>query len=164
MLQKSLLGQAIQIREMEVSDLRQVLRIERNSFSIPWSESCFLFELNSPRSVLLVATIGGKEVVGYVCASHVAEVAEIKDIAIREDMRRRGIGRMLLENILERLKVLGCKEVFLEVRVSNTAARRLYGTVGFRMVGLRKQYYIRPEEDALIMKKILCHPVESNIS
>jgi|Deesub1362B_J571_1020462.scaffolds.fasta_scaffold00355_17 ribosomal-protein-alanine N-acetyltransferase len=164
MLWKGFLEQAVQIREMEVSDLKQVLRIECNSFSIPWSESCFLSELNNPHSILLVATREDREVLGYICASHVAEVAEIKDIAVREDIRRRGIGKALLKSALERLKTLGCKEVFLEVRVSNIAARRLYEAMGFKMVGLRRQYYVRPEEDAIIMKKTLFYSAKAGLS
>ncbi len=151
-------GILLQLGEMEVSDLWQVMRIDRYSFSTPWSEESFLREIQNPSSVTLVATLKSREVVGFICASCTAEEAEIKTLAVRADMRRRGVATALMKEAMRRLYNQGCKKVFLEVRVSNTAARRLYEKLGFRIVGVRRGYYIRPEEDAVVMSRDLYPP------
>jgi len=147
----SYLFSSVKIREMESFDLMQVLRIEQDSFTTPWSMTSFIFELTNPLSILLVATLKNI-VVGYVCASFVKEKGEIMDLAVMRNYRRKGIGRRLLMEAIHRLRKKGCKEIFLELRASNVAARKLYESMGFKMIGLRKHYYVRPPEDAIVMK------------
>ncbi|NOZ26163.1 MAG: ribosomal protein S18-alanine N-acetyltransferase [Nitrospirae bacterium] len=138
------------IRDMTVSDLAEVTAIENESFSTPWSEASFLSELDNPGSVCLVALANGS-LIGYVCASCIFDEGHILNLAVRPDCRRRGVGRMLVLTVLRRLREIGCKKVFLEVRTSNTAAIGLYESIGFRMLGLRRGYYHFPKEDAVVM-------------
>ncbi len=135
---------------MTVSDIPEVTAIEKESFSIPWSEASFFSELNNPASICRVA-LAGDYLIGYVCASCILDEGHILNLAVRPDYRRKGTGRMLALSILKELRARGCKKIFLEVRASNTAAIRLYESIGFRMVGLRRGYYFLPREDAVIM-------------
>ncbi len=141
---------SVRIREMTASDIAEVTAIENESFSTPWSEASFLSELGSTGSVCLVAVEDGS-VIGYVCASCVLDEGHILNLAVRPDRRRMGVGRMLALSALKGLYSLGCRTVFLEVRESNTAAKRLYESIGFRVLGLRRDYYHRPREDAVVM-------------
>jgi len=138
------------IREMTVSDIPDVTAIEQASFSTPWSAASFLSELDNPGSICLVA-LSGDSLIGYVCASCILDEGHILNLAVRPDCRRMGIGRLLALSVLKELRACGCKKIFLEVRASNTAAMRLYESIGFRMLGLRRGYYHYPKEDAVIM-------------
>ncbi len=141
-------------REMRVSDIPEVARIERESFSTPWSEVSFFQEVNNPVSTCLVAE-SGDLLVGYVCASLTHGEGHILTLAVRPGWRRRGIGKALVEAVLEELSRGGCRVVMLEVRASNTPARRLYESMGFRTAGLRRGYYRFPVEDAVLMELTL---------
>lgn len=90
--------------------------------------------------------------VGYVIAQYAADEGEILNLGVAAPYRRRGLGRALVEQALAELAALGVTGVFLEVRESNRAARRLYEVLGFREVGRRTQYYRRPEEDAVLLR------------
>jgi ribosomal-protein-alanine N-acetyltransferase len=138
------------IREMQWSDVPQVLRIERLSFSTPWSETAFLNEIYNPYSIAKVA-VSENEVVGYICISYVIDEGHILNLAVHPDMRKRGIATALVEKGLDELKGRGCKSLSLEVRVSNHDAIKFYERFGFRPVGLRKDYYTYPREDAVLM-------------
>ncbi len=143
--------ESFQIRDMREDDLPQVIEIEHISFSTPWSEESFLTEISNPLSLCLVATKGSL-IIGYICGGYVMDEGHILDLAVRPEFRRRGVAKRLVRHMLGKLYLCGCKEVFLEVRASNMAARNLYESLGFRMAGLRRGYYIRPKEDAAIMK------------
>jgi len=140
------------IRPMTVEDVDSVLSIERTSFAKPWTRSMFLSELNNPIShsfVVTSATPRGWAATAYIIFWVVQNEAHILDLAVRPGFRRRGIGRMLLETMLERMEDIFVAEVFLEVRKSNRAARRLYRELGFREAFERKNYY--GDEDAVVM-------------
>ena len=92
------------------------------------------------------------KVVGYVVALDGADVGDILNLAVTEGGRRRGLGRALVEAIVDRLAERGVREVFLEVRESNAPARALYTALGFKEVGRRKGYYRRPVEDAIVLR------------
>jgi ribosomal-protein-alanine N-acetyltransferase len=81
----------------------------------------------------------------------VADECHLLDLAVHPDYRRRGIARALLDNVIQELRIEGCRFFYLEVRSSNYAARKLYEKFGFNMVGIRKGYYVNPAEDAVIM-------------
>jgi [ribosomal protein S18]-alanine N-acetyltransferase len=106
--------------------------------------------LNDADQVFLVAA--GSHLSGYVLARRVGEEAEILNLGVAPDQRRRGVGRGLVEAALAVLGAAGAREVFLEVRQSNVAALGLYDACGFRVVGRRAGYYRRPVEDALILR------------
>jgi ribosomal-protein-alanine N-acetyltransferase len=155
---------ALSIRFATRHDLPAMLAIEHASFSDPWSEEAFSTALALERMRVLVAEQGGKEgavaggaparrLVGYVVALAAGVEADIADLAVATDVRRRGIGRMLLERIIVELGDEGVRSVYLEVRESNRAARAMYEAAGFAAVGVRRRYYRQPVEDALILRR-----------
>jgi ribosomal-protein-alanine N-acetyltransferase len=141
------------IRDAEPGDISSVAEIERASFTDPWSEDA----LDAASGSMLVAEREGR-VVGYVVAVSVIDEGEIMNLAVRPDVRGLGLGRRLLRSALDRLALRGITEVFLEVRRSNRAARRLYETEGFRVVGSHPGYYSRPPEDAVVLRRRLRAP------
>ncbi|MGH7458853.1 MAG: ribosomal protein S18-alanine N-acetyltransferase [Longimicrobiaceae bacterium] len=145
------------LRSLEPPDLPAVLGIERASFSTPWSERTFRSLLHRGDADLLVAADAGG-VTGYAAAWWAADQAELGNLAVRPESRGRGVGRALLEAMLDRLRLRGVRECFLEVRVSNRAGLALYRAAGFTQAGLRKGYYTRPREDAVVMRKELETP------
>lgn len=140
----------IHIREMLPEDIPSIVRIERSSFSTPWSETSFQSEVHSRYSTTRVAEFDGA-VVGYLCVKQIADECHLMDLAVHQDYRRMGIASELLADVLRDLREGNCRHMYLEVRESNTAARRLYEKFGFRPVGIRKRYYLLPDEDALVM-------------
>jgi [ribosomal protein S18]-alanine N-acetyltransferase len=150
------------IRHAARRDVGALVAIERVSFSDPWSVESFESALSMDRMRVLVAEeraergAGGGDattLLGYVLALVLGEEAEIADLAVAPEARRRGIGRLLLERVLEDLETRGVGEVYLEVRESNLAARALYASLGFTAVGRRVGYYRQPTEDALLLKR-----------
>lgn len=138
------------IRKMRVSDLPEVMGIERESFSTPWSERLFLSEILREECVCLVAVVENR-VAGYVTAIGLDNEAEIHKLAVSTPLRTRGIGKSLVRACVSELMASGCRKVFLEVRASNLAAIRLYTKAGFTVDGTRKAYYEEPVEDAVLM-------------
>lgn len=138
------------IRNMKEDDVRVVARIEKMSFSLPWSETSFLSEIHKPRSLPEVALLN-ETIVAYICADYVGDEGHILTLAVHPDYRRRGIANVLVGHIIEQLRQRGCMFLYLEVRASNQIAKNLYQSFGFRIVGTRKNYYVAPVEDAVIM-------------
>ena len=136
--------------DMKVGDLPAVIQIEHDSFTTPWSETSFFNELKNPRSIVKVARKDAK-VVGYICAGWIIDEGHILDVAVHAEFRRLGIASMLTEKIIGRLREEGCRDIFLEVRASNEAARKMYCKYNFKELGTRKDYYVSPVEDAVIM-------------
>jgi ribosomal-protein-alanine N-acetyltransferase len=130
------------------------MRIEQESYSVPWSESTFRSLILRTDTDLLCAEAGG-EVVGYAVCWYLMDQGELGNVAVTGPWRRSGIGSRLVAGVLERARRRGIKEVFLEVRKTNTGAQRLYKRLGFREIGLRKNYYVRPVEDAIVMRCVL---------
>ena len=145
---------SLEIRTMRSADLPQVMLIELSTFTMPWSESTFRGLLRRRDSDLFVADVKC-EIAGYAVFWAVMDQGELGNVAVDESHRGRGIGTKLIEAVLDRATARGVREVFLEVRKSNTKAQELYKTFGFSEVGRRKNYYLEPLEDALVMKKII---------
>jgi ribosomal-protein-alanine N-acetyltransferase len=141
----------VTVRTMRPMDLEAVMHIERRSFSAPWEESTFRGLLRRPSAALLVAEVD-LDVAGYSVMWFAADEGEIGDIAVLPEMRGTGIGRTLLLECISVAAGRGIRSLFLEVRETNDVARRLYATVGFHVVGVRKKYYTEPVEDAIVMK------------
>jgi ribosomal-protein-alanine N-acetyltransferase len=137
------------IRAASSADLAAVAEIERASFPDPWSIAAFGTRLED---VFLVAD-GETGLVGYAVAWCLAPEAEILNLAVAPRRRQRGTGRALLDAVLAALAAGGARHVFLEVRESNRAARRLYAGAGFGEVGRRRGYYEHPREDALVLAR-----------
>ena len=142
----------IVLRDMTVADLRAVVAIEDESYSVPWSESTFRGLLRRRDAEMVVAVVGDV-VIGYAAFWCVVDQGELGNVAVSSAWRGRGLGARLLEEVLRRAGRRGIVEVFLEVRPTNTVARRLYERFGFTTVGRRRNYYQQPVEDALVLRR-----------
>lgn len=140
----------IAIREMSQADLDQVCLIENETFSLPWSYTSFSETVDRADTIYLVAEEKGR-ILGYLGIWKSLDEGEITNVAVKEEFRRRGIGRLLLSNALDIAGKTGIMNLVLEVRFSNLAAIRLYESMGFENVGVRPDFYERPREDAIIM-------------
>jgi tRNA threonylcarbamoyl adenosine modification protein TsaD/ribosomal-protein-alanine acetyltransferase len=138
------------LRDMTAADIAQVLEIERASFPTPWSEGMFTHELVASGRSWIVADRQG-EVVGYAGVMVVYGDAHIMNLAVKEDARRSGIGRVLFDELRSRAIQLGGDILTLEVRPSNDAAIALYESEGLKVIGMRPGYYADTGEAALIM-------------
>jgi ribosomal-protein-alanine N-acetyltransferase len=137
---------------MNNTHIASVAQLERENFSMPWSENVLTAELRNPLALWLVAVLDD-EVVGYVGAQIVPDEADMMNIAVSSTHRRKGVARGLILELLDQLKEQGVRSLSLEVRASNSAAITLYDGLGFHQVGRRPGYYKMPKEDALILRK-----------
>lgn len=143
----------ITIRPMTLADLDWVMTLEAASFPSPWSREHFVGEICSPVAFPLVAAMDDGEHAGYICPTLIIDEGEIRNVAVRPDMRGRGIGRLLVETVIEQFAAMGTAFVSLEVRPSNRVALELYESCGFKAVGRRRNYY-ENGEDALVMEYV----------
>jgi ribosomal-protein-alanine N-acetyltransferase len=151
----------ITISPMTPRDLSAVAEIDRTHQQEPWSESAFREELHKVHALCLVARTSrpaGKEqgsstiVVGYICSWIVADELQILNVTVERSFWNRGIGRALLRRAIDAGWQRGCARATLEVRPSNTAARGLYESLGFRVVGERPGFYAEGKEAGMIME------------
>lgn len=145
---------AITIRKADFSDLDEIVRLENECFfSEAWPRSGFEYIIENEEKIntVLIAELDGA-VCGYMCGQVVLGEGEIGSIAVDKRFRRMGIGRRLITAFEEAEKP---ESIFLEVRVSNSAARALYKSMGFNEISIRRRYYDSPPEDAVVMKKEL---------
>jgi [ribosomal protein S18]-alanine N-acetyltransferase len=164
-----------QIRTLTYPDLPRVLAIERRAFPTPWSLSMFVLELSRHDGICLAAIEpgttdgesgtgdgesgtgdGDPEIAGFLICARYDEAYHLMNIAVDPDRRRHGIGRALIDGMLERAGLDA--NVTLEVRVSNIPAIALYESYGFRGVGTRRRYYSDTGEDAIIMWRAIGTP------
>ena len=138
------------IRKMREIDIPKVLEIENMSFSTPWSATSFLNEIYKPYSLINVAVLGDR-IIGYICANCITNEGHILNLAVHPYFRRQGIAKTLVKEVQNELKENSCRYIYLEVRTSNFGARKFYEHLGFRVIGMRKNYYTMPMEDAVIM-------------
>ena len=142
----------ISIRKMMPEDVEEVYRNERLSFkSEAWQKEDFSELACEPDGSVLMALVAesGGKLCGYVCVSCIAGEMEINSVLVFEGSRRQGIGKRLIS---EAVSICSPLDIFLEVRKSNTAARRLYESMGFKTYGVRKGYYSSPPEDAVLYR------------
>ncbi len=139
------------LRAMEERDLDLVAEEERQLFTEPWSRRLYEEErIRAQDRCYLVAEMDG-EVVGWAGLGFGAGEGHVMTLATLSTFQRRGIGRLLLAGLVEAARALECSKVILEVAVSNSAAQALYRIAGFAPVGVRRNYYERSGEDALVM-------------
>lgn len=142
-------------RRMTAKDIPAVAELERRSFRIPWSEQALAGELAEGHAArYLVLEEGAGEsaaIVAYGGYWKIVDEAHITNLAVEPELRGRGLGRRLVRSMMESAAAEGCHRATLEVRASNTAARRLYESLGFEGVAVRKAYYADNGEDAIIM-------------
>lgn len=140
------------IKLLEPEMVTQVARLEKESFSEPWSAQAFSDTINSKNA--RVYCIFDKDMfIGYVGLSVCMEEGEITNVAIAENQRGKGYGRKLMESVIEAERQKGVTKLFLEVRESNENAIRLYKSVGFKATGIRKNFYVKPVENAVLMER-----------
>ncbi len=137
---------------MTADHVPMVARLEQLCFSDPWSENSIASELQNPLSIWLVAVDDGI-LVGYVGSQSVQGEADMMNIAVHPDRRRQGVARMLVMELVNLLVQQDNTCLTLEVRDSNTPAILLYESMGFQQIGLRRNYYRHPREDARILRK-----------
>ncbi len=144
------------IRKADASDLPEIMEIENTSFTLPWSQGSFKYELMHKETVFTVAVLNGK-IIGYICARIIIDTVHILNLAVAPEFRRTGSASALLQNALEEFKksAQGVNFVILEVRESNTPAIRLYEKFRFNIMYKRRHYYQMPDEDAVVMGKEL---------
>lgn len=137
---------------MRTDDLEQVAEIEKNTFSVPWSAKGFADSMEQDCTLFLTALRDGK-IAGYCGMFQSFDEADITNVAVEEKSRGLGIAEAMLRELMERGKERGVSAYTLEVRRGNAPARRLYEKLGFERVGIRKNFYEKPVEDAVIMWK-----------
>ena len=161
-IQKEVLPQSSQkerqmlcFEQMKPEDLDQVMEIEEEAFSDPWSRRSFLDSIEDGNyrcmAAFLTCPDGSRLLAGYWIWLRSFEEADLMNIAVRRDQRGTGIGKALMENMLLMGERMGIRDFTLEVRRSNEQALRLYRSFGFLEEGVRKNYYSVPREDALIL-------------
>lgn len=139
------------IRKMRMEDIEQVIAIDRVSFSLPWPERSFRFELtDNPASRCWVAEVDGK-IAGMIVVWLIVDEVHVATIATHPDFRRQGIAKNLLSYALQHLSTEGAQSSFLEVRASNLAAQEMYRKFGYEESGVRRRYYRDNDEDAILM-------------
>ena len=142
----------IGVRDAREEDLLFLSQTEASVFSDAWSESAIFSHLASEWAISVIAEEDGVPL-GYLLGSVLAPESELFRIAVSPFSRRRGVARCLLDAFFEKVRARGGETVYLEVRESNLPARTLYESVGFETVGVRKNYYHRPSENAVILVK-----------
>jgi ribosomal-protein-alanine N-acetyltransferase len=142
----------VELRRLELRDLTPIETIERASYPSPWSRSMFASELAKPSSISLGAfDAENGALVGYLIISRYVDAWHVMNLAVAPEWRRRGIAVALMERLFEVTAGDDRRGYTLEVRISNTAAIRLYERLGFKSRGIRRGYYTDNREDALIM-------------
>jgi len=139
------------IRRATKQDIPKIVEIEKVSFSDPWDKQLFLDAIDSENKYLMVAEHGG-EIEGYIVLEKVLDEGHITDLAVGGKYRKMGVASELVNDALALARGMDIKEIFLEVRGSNEAAKKLYSKFGFREIGKRKGYYPKANEDALVLK------------
>ncbi len=151
----------ISISKMSEHDLLEVVEIEEESGLSKWGWAAYYAELQSGnRNLLLIALptkaaiLEHRRIAGYIVARETAGELHINNVAVREQYRRHGIGRALLDRIIREALQLGVTTAFLEVRSGNVAAQALYEQAGFKAIARRSNYYSEPPEDAVVMSLV----------
>ena len=146
----------VTLRELEWTDLTTLAALERDLFADDaWSEETWWAELaGRPRRDYVVAIADGS-VVGYAGLDVTGDVADVMTVATAPTQQRKGIGRLLLDDLVRRAAGHGCEALLLEVRADNDAARNLYERNGFEVISVRRRYYQPGGIDALVMRRLL---------
>lgn len=151
MITGDLMNSRIVIRELAEKDIYQITAIEQMVFNDPWSAQSFINAMKDDADTYLTAADADDNVFGYCGLWGIAGEGHITNVCVHPDYRSRGIGRMLIDEVIKRGRKSGLQSFTLEVRAGNMPAISLYKKFGFEEAGVRKNYYRKPTEDALIM-------------
>lgn len=133
-------------------DIDAIVRVENACFSTPWSIDAIKHEIcENKLADFMIACDEESNIIGYIGIWTMLDECQINKIAVIPEKRKNGIGKTILNHVLEFTRDIGVKNWYLEVRESNKAAQALYRSAGFSSVGTRKNYYINPVEDAVLM-------------
>ena len=142
------------IEPMKAEHIPEIAEIERLCFSLPWSENALRDELDNVNAHFLTALTFGR-VSGYIGVIEICGEADITNVAVQPDFRRMGIGKKLLDTAEKQATERKCESITLEVRESNKPAISLYSGNGYTRIGIRKNFYEKPTENAVLMTKQL---------
>lgn len=147
----AVLKPVFELRPMIEADLPAVMAIETAIYAFPWTPGNFRDSLAAGYHCWIYMRDG--ELIGYAVLMHASDEAHLLNLSIVASCQRQGYGSLLLQRVCELARKHGARRLFLEVRPSNAAARRLYERNGFQRIGLRRGYYPAPDgrEDALIL-------------
>ena len=140
----------IEIKKMTTSHIEEIAKLEKDCFSSPWSEDGLKTELNNNFARFFVA-FSGDEIAGYIGSHNVLGEVYITNVAVFPEFRRNGVGKALVEFLVNKMKEENAEFVTLEVRKSNLSAISLYEKCRFQNVGERRKFYEKPVEDAILM-------------
>lgn len=143
--------------KMQVTDIEEVIAIENDAYPFPWTRGNFLDSLASNYDCWVMRDADSR-LAGYFLLMPAVDDNHILNITVRPDLQGKGLGRILLKHICALTRQLGMQSILLEVRPSNTRALAVYLHVGFKEIGLRKNYYPAGEnlrEDAIVMRLAL---------
>ncbi|HET9065250.1 MAG TPA: ribosomal protein S18-alanine N-acetyltransferase [Gemmatimonadales bacterium] len=143
--------ESCRIRPTVPADLGALTLLEQAAFSDPWTSEMLIEAMTTTGAISLAATDASGMIIGSVLGRVAADEGEILSIAVAPQARGIGLGRALLVRALDALVAGGAASVWLEVRPSNEAAKAMYRAVGFQAAGIRRGYYRRPHEDALVL-------------
>ena len=142
------------VRSMEVKDLNEIIKIEKDLYKVPWNENQYKYELEENEFSYLFVLENDGIIVGYYGFWVMFENVDITKVSIRKEFQGMKLSNILMEDCINRVKLLECEKINLEVRVDNFRAINLYKKYGFKEVIVRKDYYGK-NEDALILCKEL---------
>lgn len=146
-------GNIIKVGAIDKSHVPAVWEIEKENFTEPWSMRSFEEMLDAEFTISLGAFDEMGNVLGYIIADFVIDTGEILDIAVAVKHKKQGVGSVLLDSVHSMLVAASAYECFLEVRESNEPAKALYAKKGYLPIGIRKNYYKNPKENAIVLKK-----------
>jgi ribosomal-protein-alanine N-acetyltransferase len=149
------LPEGVRVRPMEEADVDRVGAIEAASFTTPWRAATFRTLLDRPGAVLRVLEVPPMVVGGYAVLWCIQDQGELANIAVAPQLRDLGLGGYLLDRMTEEAGRRGVESLYLEVRISNARARAMYASRGFQEIGVRRDYYEKPREDARVLMKRL---------
>lgn len=138
---------SLKFRKMREEDLEEVYEIEQSTFSEPWPREFFKTKKNHDDYV----AVRDEQIAGYVCALQVLDECTIANISVKPSLQRQGIAEYIFRELYKIMDIRSVKFYYLEVRASNQAALSLYIKLGFSQIGVRKDYYHNPVEDAIVM-------------
>ena len=146
---------SVQVVPLTAEHLDQIVVIERDSFSDPWTRGMFASELDAAVHGYARGAIRDRSLIGYILAVFIPDEAHIGNLAVHPAERRHGVAQRLLDELVRDAGRAGVRRVTLEVRQSNQTARKFYYKNGFIDIAIRKNYYRSPEEDAIVMYRVL---------
>lgn len=145
----------IELIPMTNDHLDEVWEIEAKSFTTPWSKDSLYKEINENKLAYYFVAKESGQIIGYFGMWHIINEGHITNVAVSPEWRGLGVGSLIMDKAIAVAKALEMNEITLEVRTSNRVAQKLYMKKGFRMVGIRKNYYQDSKEDAILMTKAL---------